>query len=81
MIKSSSKLFHNVKTALPSYMDLEVFQKASNAGKVMDLSIHTHELRWKKSEAELNLMREAASIACQVLDDFICNITLGTSFS
>lgn len=67
MIKHSSKLFHNVKTALPSYMDLEVFKKASSDGSVTDLSIHTHELRWKKSEAELSLMREAASIACQGL--------------
>ncbi|KAF9592693.1 hypothetical protein IFM89_016770 [Coptis chinensis] len=67
MISSSSKLFHNVKTALPSYMDLEAFQKASSSGKVMDLSIYTHELRWIKSQAEAKLMREAASIACQAL--------------
>ncbi|KAL5700786.1 Xaa-Pro aminopeptidase [Ranunculus cassubicifolius] len=67
MIKSSSKLFHNVKTALPSYTGLEVFRNASNSGNVGDLSIYTHELRWIKSQAEVKLMREAASIACQAL--------------
>ncbi|PIA60961.1 hypothetical protein AQUCO_00300466v1 [Aquilegia coerulea] len=67
MIKNSSKLYHNVKTALPSYMDLEAFQKASSCGQVLDLSICTHELRWIKSQAEIKLMRDAASIACQAL--------------
>lgn len=67
MIGRSSKLFHNTKTAVPTYMDLEAFQKAAHNGKVEDLSIHTHELRWIKSPAELKLMKESASIACQAL--------------
>ncbi|KAJ7973251.1 Metallopeptidase M24 family protein [Quillaja saponaria] len=67
MIRGSSKLFHNVQTATPTYMDLEPFQKASYNNKVKDLSIYTHQLRWIKSPAELNLMKESASIACQAL--------------
>ncbi|KAK9139147.1 hypothetical protein Scep_008828 [Stephania cephalantha] len=67
MIRKSSKIFHNVKTALPSYMNLDAFQKASIGGKVKDISICTHELRWVKSPAEQNLMRQSASIACQAL--------------
>ncbi|KAK9291790.1 hypothetical protein L1049_019740 [Liquidambar formosana] len=67
MIRGSSKLFHNVKTAIPTYTDLEAFQKSAYNGKVKDLSIYSHELRWTKSPAELKLMRESASIACQAL--------------
>lgn len=67
MIESSSLLFHNVKTASSSYVGLEAFQKASYNGKVKDFSVHTHEARWVKSPAELNLMRNSASIACQAL--------------
>ncbi|CAA2972654.1 intermediate cleaving peptidase 55, mitochondrial [Olea europaea var. sylvestris] len=67
MIESSSQLFHNVKTASASYVGLDAFQKASSNGKVKDLSVHTHEARWVKSPAELNLMRNSASIACQAL--------------
>ncbi|GMG99789.1 hypothetical protein Nepgr_001629 [Nepenthes gracilis] len=67
LIGGSSKVFHNAKTATPTYKDLEVFQKAYYSSKVKDLSIYTHELRWVKSPAELTLMRESASIACQAL--------------
>ncbi|OVA16730.1 Peptidase M24 [Macleaya cordata] len=67
MIRRSSKLYHNPKTALPAYKDLESFRKAFNNGKVKNLSIYTHELRWIKSPSELKLMRESASIACQAL--------------
>lgn len=72
MIKRSSKLFHNKLTATPTYTDLETFQKAAHGGKVSDLSIFTHELRWVKSPAELKLMKESASIACQVLPSLPC---------
>ncbi|XVF41749.1 hypothetical protein PTKIN_Ptkin01aG0305200 [Pterospermum kingtungense] len=67
LIKRSSKLFHNKLTATSTYTDFETFQKAAHAGKVSDLSIFTHELRWVKSPAELKLMKESASIACQAL--------------
>ncbi|KAL2490373.1 Metallopeptidase M24 family protein [Abeliophyllum distichum] len=67
MIESSPQLFHNVKTAHSSYVGLEAFQKASYNGKVKDFSVYTHEARWVKSMAELNLMRNSASIACQAL--------------
>ncbi|XVE63142.1 hypothetical protein DITRI_Ditri06bG0176400 [Diplodiscus trichospermus] len=67
MMKRSSKLFHNKLTATPTYTDLEAFEKAAHVGKVSDLSIFTHELRWVKSPAELKLMKESASIACQAL--------------
>lgn len=67
MIRRSAKLFHNVQTATPTYMDLEAFQKAAYVDKVKALSSLTHELRWVKSPAEINLMKESASIACQVL--------------
>lgn len=66
MMGRSSKLVHNVKTAIPTYMEMEAFQKAAYSGKVKDLSVYTHELRWVKSPAELKLLRESASIACQV---------------
>lgn len=67
MIRRSSVLFHNEQTAIPTYINLEPFQMAAKNGKVEDLSNVTHELRWIKSPAELKLMRESASIACQVL--------------
>lgn len=67
MIRRSAKLFHNVQTATPTYMDLEAFQKAAYVDKVKALSSLTHELRWVKSPAEINLMKESASIACQAL--------------
>lgn len=67
MIGTSSILFHNVKTEAPIYTNLDAFQKQTYTGNVQDLSIYTHELRWIKSPAELKLMRESASIACQVL--------------
>ncbi|KAL2469070.1 Metallopeptidase M24 family protein [Forsythia ovata] len=67
MIESSPQLFHNVKTANSSYVGLEAFQNASYNGKVKDFSVYTHEARWVKSTAELNLMRNSASIACQAL--------------
>lgn len=66
-MKGSSELFHNVQTAVPTYMELDGFQKAASSGKVKDVSVFTHELRLIKSPAELKLMRESASIACQVL--------------
>lgn len=72
MMGESSKLLHNVKTAIPSYTDLEAFQKAAYSGKVQDLSVYTHELRWVKSPAELKLLRESASIACQVFPCLNC---------
>ncbi|KAI7745647.1 hypothetical protein M8C21_005124 [Ambrosia artemisiifolia] len=67
MIKNCSKVYHNVKTAIPTYTDLDAFQKAAYNGRVDDLSLYTHEARWVKSSAELNLMRESASIGCQAL--------------
>ncbi|KAL6146475.1 PREDICTED: probable Xaa-Pro aminopeptidase 3 [Fragaria vesca subsp. vesca] len=67
IMRRSSKLFHNVQTALPTYMEMDAFQKAATSGEVKDVSILTHELRLKKSSAELKLMRESASIACQAL--------------
>ncbi|KAL7599041.1 hypothetical protein Lser_V15G25762 [Lactuca serriola] len=67
MIKNCSKLYHNVKTAVPTYTELEAFKKAAYNGGLHDLSIYTHEARWVKSSAELNLMRQSASIGCQAL--------------
>ncbi|KAG1326151.1 intermediate cleaving peptidase 55, mitochondrial [Cocos nucifera] len=67
MVGRASRLFHNVKTALPCYMELEAFRRASLNNKVKDLSRYTHEMRWIKSLSELQLMRESASIACQSL--------------
>lgn len=67
MIRRSSKLFHNVLTATPTYTDLEAFQKAASSGKTKDLEGLTHELRLVKSPAEIKLMRESASIDCQAL--------------
>nr|DAD38342.1 TPA_asm: hypothetical protein HUJ06_008983 [Nelumbo nucifera] len=67
IIRRSSKLFHNVKTAVPAYMDLDAFCKAAYNGNVKDLSVYTDELRWIKSPSEQKLMRESASIACQAL--------------
>lgn len=66
MIRGSSKLFHNMQTATPIYTELDDFHRAALTGKVKDLSNFTHELRWIKSPAELKLMKEAASIVCQV---------------
>lgn len=67
-MRRSSKLFHNVQTAVPTYMELDAFEKAAMSGEVKDVTVLTHELRLIKSSAELELMRESASIACQVLD-------------
>ncbi|KAL6964629.1 aminopeptidase [Sarracenia purpurea var. burkii] len=67
MIRSSSELFHNARTAMQTYMDLDAFQKAAYNGKVKDLSVYTHEARLIKSTAELKLMRDSASIGCQAL--------------
>ncbi|KAG5525481.1 hypothetical protein RHGRI_031958 [Rhododendron griersonianum] len=67
MIRSSSRLFHNEKTAMQTYTDLEAFQKAAHDGIVKDLSGYTHEARLIKSPAELKLMRDSVSIGCQAL--------------
>ncbi|RWW25101.1 hypothetical protein BHE74_00011254 [Ensete ventricosum] len=67
MMGQASRLFHNVKTASPSYTEMEPFYKASFNNKVKDLSTYTHELQWVKSTSELKLMRTSASIACQSL--------------
>ncbi|KAK3023332.1 hypothetical protein RJ639_043519, partial [Escallonia herrerae] len=67
MIGNSTKLFHSVNTATPAYMDLEAFQKAANNNTVKDFSVYTHEARWIKSPAELQLMRDSASVGCQAL--------------
>ncbi|CAH9087560.1 unnamed protein product [Cuscuta europaea] len=67
MIGSCSNIFHNVKTAASAYVDLESFRKAYQNGVVKDFSIYTHEARLVKSSAELKLMRDSASIACQAL--------------
>ncbi|URD72143.1 xaa-Pro aminopeptidase [Musa troglodytarum] len=67
MMRQASRLFHNVKTASPSYTEMEPFYKASFNNKVKDLSTYTHELQWIKSASELKLMRTSASIACQSL--------------
>ncbi|XP_052207154.1 intermediate cleaving peptidase 55, mitochondrial-like [Diospyros lotus] len=66
MIRSSSNLYHNVKTAT-RYTKLEAFQKADNDGKVKDFCVYTHEARWIKSPAELKLTRDFAAIGCQAL--------------
>ncbi|KAL2924865.1 Intermediate cleaving peptidase 55 mitochondrial, partial [Bienertia sinuspersici] len=65
ILGGSSEVFHKLETATRTYTELESFLKTANKGKVKDLSIYTHELRWFKSPAEIKLMREAASIACQ----------------
>lgn len=65
MIGKSSKVFHSPNNAIPAYLDLDAFRKASCSGKVKELSRYTHEARWMKSPAELVLMRQSASIACQ----------------
>ncbi|KAL9272600.1 Intermediate cleaving peptidase 55, mitochondrial-like protein [Drosera capensis] len=44
--KDHLALYHNVKTSTPVYKDLEAFQKAYYDGKVKDLSVYTHDLRW-----------------------------------
>lgn len=67
IIGRSSKLFHNLNTATPAYVDLEAFRKAAENNRVKDISLFTHELRLIKSTAELKLMRDSASIACQAL--------------
>ncbi|KAG9457763.1 hypothetical protein H6P81_002271 [Aristolochia fimbriata] len=67
MIGNASKVFHNKKTALPAYTDLDAFRKGAYNGKVKDLSRLTHELRWIKSPSEIKLMKQSASIACQAL--------------
>ncbi|XP_027161815.1 intermediate cleaving peptidase 55, mitochondrial [Coffea eugenioides] len=67
LIKSSSQLFHNAKTATSIYTGLDAFQKAAYNSKVKDSSCITHEARWVKSPKELKLMREAAAIGCQAL--------------
>ncbi|KAL1339629.1 hypothetical protein AAHE18_U052300 [Arachis hypogaea] len=67
MLRGSSKLFHNTQTATSTYTELEAFQKLVYCNNVRDLSVYTHQLRWIKSPAELKLMKEAASIACQAL--------------
>ncbi|KAG8369061.1 hypothetical protein BUALT_Bualt15G0111100 [Buddleja alternifolia] len=67
MIGSSSQLFHNVNTADSIYMNLEAFRRAAYDGKVKDFSVYSHEARWIKSEAEISLMRNSASIGCQAL--------------
>lgn len=67
MIRGSSEVFHNLKTARSTYTDLAGFQSAMYNRKVKDVSLYTHDLRWIKSPAELNLMRESASIGCQAL--------------
>lgn len=66
MIGGSSKLFHNVQTATPAYMELEAVKKLVYCSNVRDLSVYTHQLRLIKSSSELQLMKESASIACQV---------------
>lgn len=66
MIRHSSKVFHNVQSASQRYTNLDDFQNSASLGKVKTLSSLTHELRLIKSPAELKLMRESASIACQV---------------
>jgi len=71
MIRGSSKLFHNVETATPEYMELEAFKKLAYCNNVKNLAVYTHQLRWIKSPAELKLMKESASIACQVLSSLL----------
>lgn len=66
ILGGSSEVFHKPETATRAYVELESFRNTLNKGKVKDLSTYTHELRWLKSPAEIKLMREAASIACQV---------------
>ncbi|XP_078444087.1 metallopeptidase M24 family protein [Wolffia australiana] len=67
MMRKSSILFHNVKTAVPSYTGLDAFCTADSSDYVKDISAYTHELRWIKSASEIQLMRQSASIACQSL--------------
>lgn len=67
MIESSFIVFHNVKTTTSSYMELEAYRKAVNNCKVKDFSVYTHEARLVKSPAEIKLMKDSASIACQVM--------------
>lgn len=74
LLERSSEVFHNVKTATKTYVDFESFQKISNEKKVKDLSKYTHELRWLKSPAETELMRKAASIACQVISLLLASV-------
>ncbi|XP_065853670.1 intermediate cleaving peptidase 55, mitochondrial [Euphorbia lathyris] len=67
MVRGSSKLFHNKETATQTYTEMEAFKQAALIDKVEDVSSLTSGLRWIKSSAELKLMRESASIACQAL--------------
>lgn len=67
MLNKATRVYHNPKTAATSpYLKLEAFQKALANYQVKDVSSYTHDLRWIKSPSEIRLMRESASIACQV---------------
>lgn len=70
-------MFHNSSTASPAYVDLEAFRKAAENGQVKDISLFTHELRLIKSTAEMKLMKESASIACQVPTRFLLIYPVG----
>ncbi|EEF49982.1 intermediate cleaving peptidase 55, mitochondrial isoform X2 [Ricinus communis] len=67
MLRRCSRLFHNIQTATKTYTELKAFQEVLCTRSVEDISCLTNELRWIKSPAELKLMRESASIACQAL--------------
>lgn len=45
---------------------LPAYKEAVQEKKVHNVSKYTHEARWVKSSSELNLMRHAAGMACQV---------------
>lgn len=66
MIGSAKSIFCDLSTLNPLVERLPVFQTALQQGKVRSLSRYTHIVRWIKSTSELQLMRQAASITCQV---------------
>eukprot|EP00249_Psilotum_nudum_P005448 c18882_g1_i2 orf=172-1596(+) len=65
MIEQTKLIYHNAKPISSVYENLLAFRKALQGKRVHNLQQYSHQCRWIKSDSEISLMRQSASITCQ----------------
>ncbi|KAG6546002.1 hypothetical protein Mapa_012665 [Marchantia paleacea] len=65
MIRRAANIMYDTSCPKPLFWGLPDIQEAKQNHKVQTLQKYSHKLRWIKSPAEVQRMREAADITCQ----------------
>ncbi|KAJ7550385.1 hypothetical protein O6H91_07G098300 [Diphasiastrum complanatum] len=65
MLSQKNAIFYDGSSLDPRFWRLPPIQQAMSRKRVQNLRKYTHQVRWIKSQAEIDLMRQSAGIASQ----------------